>query len=95
MSGFLNIASIFLGLVAWAIPLALVLRRQSGRGGIMASGTACSAALLLQLGEIAHRAAIDDYSAIADTIGAIVVAGVVLVAVTAVLNLAAVLIRTK
>ncbi|MBR7185535.1 MAG: hypothetical protein IKD37_08005 [Clostridia bacterium] len=61
----------------------------------MASGTACSVALLLQLGEIMYRAAIDDYSAIADTIGAIVVAGVVLVAVTAVLNLAAVLSRTK
>jgi len=95
MSTFFSITSLTLGLIAWAIPLALILRRQSGRGGITASGTACSVALWLQLGEIMHRAAIDDYSAIADTIGAIVVAGVVLVAVTAVLNLAAVLIRTK
>lgn len=96
MSAFLNITSLILGLIAWVIPFALLCRRQRAvPAATLASGTACAAALLLQLGEIAHRVAISDYSAIADTIGAIVFAAAVLVAVTIVLNLAAILFRAK
>lgn len=96
MSAFLNITSLILGLIAWVIPLALFCRRhQATPAAVLASGTACAAALLLQLGEIAHRVAIHDCSAIIDTIGAVLLAAAVLVAVTAALNLASLLIRTK
>ncbi len=89
MSAFFNITSLTLGLIAWAIPLALLLRdMDSHAGGVLASGTACMTALLLQLCEIGHRVAIHDYPAIIDTIGAVIFAAMVLVAVTTVLNLA-------
>lgn len=96
MSAFLNIASLTLGLIAWVVPLALLLRRQRATpGATLASGAACAVALLGQLGELAHRVAIHDYAAIADTIGAIVFAAAVLVIVTTALNLTAVLVRPK
>lgn len=96
MSAFLNITSLILGLIAWVIPFPLLCRRQrAAPAATLASGTACAAALLLQLGEIAHRVAIHDYPAIIDTIGAVVLAAVILVTVTAALNLALLLIRHK
>ncbi|MBQ8397328.1 MAG: hypothetical protein IJX53_03895 [Clostridia bacterium] len=96
MSAFLNITSLILGLIAWVIPFALLCRRQrAAPAAALASGTACACAMLLQLSEIGHRVAINDYAAIADTIGAVVLAAAVLVAVTVALNAAAFLIRRK
>lgn len=88
MSAFFNITSLALGLVAWSVPLAFLLRGLLAHaGGVLGSVGACAASLLLQLGEIAHRVSINDYSAISDTIGAILLAGTVLVVVTFALNL--------
>ena len=86
----LNLASLVLGLVSWALPgwlLACPERRRKRVGFVMmVSGTACALALLFQLVYNWHLVAIGDWSALMDTTGAVVKVSVVLVAVTAGLN---------
>lgn len=83
----LNLASLVLGLVSWALPgwlLACPERRRKRVGFVMmVSGTACALALLFQLVYNWHLVAIGDWSALMDTTGAVVKVSVVLVAVTA------------
>lgn len=49
---------------------------------------------MFQLFEINRRVLIGDFSAIEDTIRAVIIAGIVLIAITAILNLIAIL-KTK
>ena len=83
----LNLASLVLGPVSWALPgwlLACPERRRKRVGFVMmVSGTACALALLFQLVYNWHLVAIGDWSALMDTTGAVVKVSVVLVAVTA------------
>ncbi len=93
VSTLLTAGSLLLGLAAWALPLARpgwVLRR-GGRGESLSllSGLACALSLTLQLLEIRHRVALQDWSALLDTLGPLTQAAVTLVAVTFLLNLAA------
>ena len=77
--------SLLLGLGAWGLGIAALSGRGPGRASA-GSFCLCACALLLQIAEVAHRVNLGDYSAIEDTIGAILVASVVLVVVTMVLN---------
>lgn len=91
LSGFLNLSSLFLGLIAWIVPLAAIAWVKKGkRFSFFAIGsfTACSLALVLQLQEVKHRVDLGDTAAIMDTIGAIAFVSVVLVVVTVIINLA-------
>ena len=85
MSAFYNTASFVLGLGAWGLGIAafsgIKLRwATSGSLGL------CACALLFQIFEVEHRVSIRDFSAIEDTIGAVMVCAGILVVVTLLLN---------
>lgn len=90
MYGWLNAASLALGLTAWALPgwlLACPEVRKKRLGRVLTvSGTACGLSLLCQLAYGWHLVAIGDWPALMDTSTAVVAAAGVLVAVTAALN---------
>ena len=88
-----NGASVLLGLAAWALPAAALLRRRRHKLEwlVLLSLTACAASLLLQLYAVAVRCAAGDFAGLDDTAAAIAWAAAVQLAVTAVLNTAAVL----
>lgn len=87
-SGFYNLGSLTLGLLAWAIPVWIMghwkRRRELGH---IASFFACSLALCFQMFEAWHRLEIGDVAALLDTWGAVCFVAKVLLAVTVVLNL--------
>ena len=86
-----NLASIFLGLMAWSLPVIYLMagrRREWYCGGSFAL---CALSLYIQLREVMHRVNIGDLSAVMDTIGAVVFAATVLVVTNVVLNTLAML----
>ncbi len=89
MSAVFSLGSLLLGIAAWAIPMIAVKLHRKGRpfaSFSIYSFTLCTIALMLQLFEIRHRAAIEDFSAIMDTIGTVSVAALLLVIGTVALN---------
>lgn len=86
LSMLLNIGSLLLGLIGWAMPLAAMAGRKSPVHFCAASFGACCLSLLLQLVELRRRCVIGDLAAVEDTIGAITLAAVVLLIVAAALN---------
>ena len=85
MTPILNLASLALGLAAWALGIRAMARKRVSLG----SFGCCLAALVLQFCELDHRAAIGDVSAILDTVHAITLAAVTLSAGTLGANTAA------
>lgn len=97
MYAWCNLASLLLGVAAWALPL-----WACARGGypgaprrtlrcVAGSGAACALSLLLQLVYTAHLTVVGDWAALADTSYAVAGAAAILVAVTLSLNALAVL----
>lgn len=84
MYGLLNTASLLLGLAAWALPIASLIRRKKPQTAL--SAACCSLSLLCQILYTQHLVSIRDWSAIEDTHGAVTLAAAVLVCVTAILN---------
>lgn len=80
----LNLLSLLLGLFAWGLGLAALVRRS--RGLSLCSCTCCALALLVQLFEIRRRVAAADWAALLDTVPALTTAASVLLAVTVFLN---------
>lgn len=74
-----NLGSLILGLVAWGIPLCAIGRKY--RWGIccIASLSCCALSLFLQLVEVKHRVGLNDWSALMDTIDAVVLAAAVMI----------------
>lgn len=87
MYGTLNLLSFLLGLAAWAVPVAAVIRKKGGGAGL--SFGLCALALLFQVVYTQHLVDIRDWSALEDTHYAVVSAAWVLMTVTAGLNLTA------
>ncbi|NLL18414.1 MAG: hypothetical protein GX262_05250 [Clostridia bacterium] len=94
MSGFLNLGSLLLGLIAWVVPVLSI--KLSGKYVmkncylfIIVSFSACIASLCLQLFEINHRVQIQDWSALMDTTGTLIWVAVILAAITLLLNIMA------
>lgn len=87
----MNILSLLLGFVAWGLGLAAIIRAKTGGSYVttVLSFSFCAVSLILQLFEVQNRVNIGDFSAIADTIRAVILAAVTLVAVTVALNLVA------
>ena len=82
MSVYYSIGSILMGLAAWWIPYAArgKVRNFGGLSKyVFLSFCCCVAALFLQFLEIRYRVQIRDFAGLMDTIGAIVVAAVVLI----------------
>ena len=88
----LNIGSLILGACAWLFAgLAISTPKASAsHRNTFASFSLCAISLMLQLFEINRRVLLGDYAAIEDTIRAVLIASVVLVFVTIILNLVAI-----
>lgn len=90
--GMLNLASIVLGLVGWAIPIIQIGRmvkekRGLGRYTHILSMGACCLAIWFQICYDEHLVNIRDWSALMDTIGAVRLVSVFLLVVTLLINL--------
>lgn len=92
MYGILNVCSLVLGLLSWALGFAALVRRS--RNYCAGSFCACAAALLGQVLYTQHLVAIRDWAAIEDTHGAVTLAAAVLLAGNLLLNLS-VLVKRK
>ena len=89
----LNIGSLILGVCAWLLgTLAIITKKvhTSYRNTVLSSSF-CLFSLIFQLFEMNRRVLLKDYAAIEDTIRAILIASVVLVSITIVLNVFAVI----
>ncbi|MDR2501624.1 MAG: hypothetical protein LBC78_00025 [Oscillospiraceae bacterium] len=90
--GLLNLGSLILGLIAWALPvIVLTLRGKFPRERRLvfsaASAAACAAALFLQILYCSRLAGIRDWSALMDITPAVALVSSILLAGTAALNL--------
>lgn len=88
-----NLLSLLLGLVSWGLGAAAVIR-PGIRWTSAVSLLSCCVSLLLQLAEVHRLTELGDWSALMDTMDAVLAAAILLMAVTAVLNLIA-LFRAK
>ncbi|WP_400247682.1 hypothetical protein AB3U99_11405 [Niallia sp. JL1B1071] len=91
MIDLLNIGSLVLGLIAWILPAVNLMRNKSENQGnrlvtAFVSMSACAIALFFQIFYNYHLVMIEDWSALLDTTGGVVVAATVLIFVTIVLN---------
>lgn len=84
----LNLISFLLGLCAWALGAAAIVKKGSCPLSF-GSFTLCGGALALQFFEIRRRIALSDWSALMDTADALATAAAILLAVTVALNLIA------
>ncbi|MEG1747221.1 MAG: hypothetical protein RR226_02220 [Oscillospiraceae bacterium] len=92
MSTFFSLASLFLGMMSWAIPMIAIKQHKKGRSITnysVYSLCLCSGALIFQLFEIQHRVNMMDWSSLMDTIGAISIVSMILVVIAVLLNLMA------
>lgn len=94
--GCLNLGSLALGLIAWILPV-VNLRSNNKNWMILsiASISACSISLLLQIIYTNYLVRINDWSALMDTMGAVVFAASVLFIVTILLNTTTILAYRK
>jgi len=88
-----NLLSLLLGLVSWGLGAAAVIR-PGIRWTSAVSLLSCCVSLLLQLAEVHRLTELGDWSALMDTMDAVLAAAILLMAVTVVLNLIA-LFRAK
>ena len=88
-----NLLSLLLGLVSWGLGAAAVIR-PGIRWTSAVSLLSCCVSLLLQLAEVHRLTELGDWSALMDTMDAVLAAAILLMVVTAVLNLIA-LFRAK
>lgn len=84
-----NIGSLVLGLAAWIIPLFAVGKIYRFALCCIGSLSGCAISLLFQLLEVQSRVHINDWSALLDTIDAVVLAAVLLLCGVIVTNLIA------
>ena len=92
-----NIASFIFGIGAWLFAFWAIItpKAPTFHKTTAASFSLCAVSLVFQLCEINRRVLGGDYAGIEDTIGGILIAAIGLVAVTVILNLAALLITRK
>ena len=84
---YLNILSLIMGLLAWGLPISVLIRRQTNKHlAAVLSFAACSIALLGQILYTNHLIQINDTIALLDTNDAVVFASRILIIGTIVLN---------
>ena len=89
MSAFFNFGSLFLGFAAWLLPVCAIGKKYRFALCCIGSIGCCTISLLFQLLEIKNRIGLEDWSALMDTIHAVVLAAFVMLAVTLLSNLVA------
>lgn len=85
---FYNLGSLVLGCAALLTACISVIVRSDHRAARLSAGSFCLTALslLLQIAEISHRVRGNDFSAVDDTIGAVLFASAALFVLTAAIN---------
>lgn len=91
MIGLLNVGSLVLGLVAWILPIISLIKRKNNNNNYWAlmsivSLGACATSLLFQIIYNNHLVIIEDWSALMDTINAVVFVSTFLLLTTILLN---------
>ena len=88
-----NIGSLVFGLIAWMLPIVNLMRYKrppNNRNWValsILSIIACAISLCLQIFNIYHLVKIEDWSALLDTMGAVVFIATILLVVTIILNI--------
>ncbi|WP_026675229.1 hypothetical protein [Alkalihalobacterium bogoriense] len=100
MIGWLNIGSLVLGLIAWILPVVVLMRKEkSGNNKLVVfsiwSFSCCGVALCFQMYYNYHLVIIEDWSALMDTMGGVAVAATVLLVVTIALNTMTLVVNRK
>ena len=92
----LNIGSLAFGVFAWIFAVLAITtpKTVTSHRNTVTSFSLCAISLVLQLFEINRRVLLGDYTAIEDTMRAVLIASSVLVSVTIILNLVA-LVKAK
>lgn len=90
----LNIVSLILGVGAWVVAAVAISKPVYAHKSTVLSFALCAFSLVVELFEISRRVNLGDYAAIEDTIRAVIIASIVLVVVTIILNIIA-LFKTK
>jgi hypothetical protein len=90
--GLLNVGSLFLGLIAWGIPIVFLVKKPVPRNFFSTtystfSFLTCTLALLLQLMEQNYRITANDWAALLDLSDFVVFVSTTLVLVTIILNM--------
>ena len=85
----LNIISLVLGIGAWGVAAAAISKPAKSHISTVLSFALCAISLVVELFEISRRVNLGDYAAIEDTIRAVIIASIVLVVVTIILNIVA------
>jgi cytochrome c oxidase subunit 4 len=98
--GWLNLASLVLGITAWVLPVVNLIKRNNPNNKnwvafTVTSFSACAIALFFQIVYQDYLARKEDWSAIMDTSSALVKVSAVLLIVTLVLNVVAVVAYNK
>ena len=97
---YLTFVSLFLGLLAWALPAISLMRYQTGGDKHWAlfsiiSVTACAMALFSEMLYFQHLVRIEDFSAIMDITDGVILAATTLLVVTILLNAVTVIVYRK
>lgn len=90
----INIISLVLGACAWVVAAIAIAKPAFSYKNTVISYALCTFSLLVQLFEISRRVNLGDYAAIEDIIRAVIIASIVLVVVTIILNIVA-LVKSK
>ena len=90
----LNIVSLILGICAWTIAAIAITKPTHSHKITILSFTLCAVSLIFEFFEMSRRVNLGDYAAIEDTIRAVIIASIVLVVVTTILNIVA-LVKSK
>ena len=85
----LNIISLIIGIGAWVVAAIAIAKPAFSYKNTVMSYALCTFSLVAQLFEISRRVNLGDYAAIEDTIRAVIIASIVLVVVTIILNIVA------
>ncbi len=91
MSAIFNLGSLILGLAAWGLPFLAIGKKDRFSICCLGSFGCCILSLMLQLFEVKNRVNLEDWSALMDTMHAVVLAAVGMVVVMLVCNLIALL----
>lgn len=81
-----NIGSLILGLLAWTVPLLAIGKKYRFALCCVGSLSCCVVSLLLRLLEVKRRVDFSDWSALMDTMDAVVLAAVVMIGGMFVMN---------
>lgn len=90
----LNIISLILGIGAWAVAAIAIAKPTYSHKNTIVSFALCMFSLISEFFEISRRVNLGDYAAIEDTIRAVIIASIVLVVLTIILNIVA-LVKSK